>query len=91
MAMAWEVTAVRYATLVQPRRGAYYRFEAYGEADAEIPMDYFFWVLRSGGRTIVVDTGFDPEAGARRGRTVPVPSASRRSAARHRSRAGSTS
>ncbi len=69
----WEIVAVRYATLVQPKSRAYYRFEAYGEPDVDIPMDYFFWVLRSGARTIVIDTGFDPVAGARRGRTCHCP------------------
>jgi glyoxylase-like metal-dependent hydrolase (beta-lactamase superfamily II) len=36
-------------------------------------MDYFFWVLRDGASAIVVDTGFHPEAGARRGRTTLCP------------------
>jgi glyoxylase-like metal-dependent hydrolase (beta-lactamase superfamily II) len=69
----WEIVAIRYATLIQPKSRAYYRFESYGEPDADIPMDYFFWVLRSDAHTIVVDTGFDPAAGARRGRTCLCP------------------
>ena len=32
-------------------------------------MDYFFWILRGGDRTVVVDTGFEPSCGKRRGRT----------------------
>src|SRR5262245_38125419 len=36
-------------------------------------MDYFFWVLRDGERTVLVDTGFDLSAGARRGRTCLCP------------------
>src|SRR5512132_263919 len=51
----------------------YYRWSSYGESDAEIGMDYFFWVLRNGAATIVVDTGFHPESGARRGRTCLCP------------------
>ncbi len=41
-------------------------------------MAYYFWVLRRGGETILVDTGFDPAVGARRGRTCLLPAASRR-------------
>jgi glyoxylase-like metal-dependent hydrolase (beta-lactamase superfamily II) len=36
-------------------------------------MAYYFWVLRRDGETILVDTGFDPAAAARRGRTCVVP------------------
>ena len=36
-------------------------------------MDYFFYLLRDGAELIVVDTGFDPAAAARRGRTCLVP------------------
>ena len=66
---AWDVVAVRYATLKSTRETLYYRWFSYGEPDGEQVMDYFFYVLRGGGRTIVVDCGFDPVAGARRGRT----------------------
>jgi glyoxylase-like metal-dependent hydrolase (beta-lactamase superfamily II) len=65
----WEVTAVRYATLASTREELYYRWAAYGEPDGPQSMDYFFYLLRQGDRTIVVDSGFDPVAGARRGRT----------------------
>ena len=61
--------AVRYATLHAPKSDLFYRYGAYGEPDAEVEMAYYFWLLRAGGETIVVDTGFDPAAGARRGRT----------------------
>jgi glyoxylase-like metal-dependent hydrolase (beta-lactamase superfamily II) len=36
-------------------------------------MDYFFWVLQEGARTVLVDTGFDPTVGRRRGRTCLCP------------------
>ena len=36
-------------------------------------MDYFFYVLRRGEQTILVDVGFDPVVGERRGRTVLHP------------------
>jgi glyoxylase-like metal-dependent hydrolase (beta-lactamase superfamily II) len=65
----WDVVAVRYATLLSTRTALYHRWSSYGEPDGEQAMDYFFYVLRSGEATIVVDCGFDPAAGARRGRT----------------------
>jgi glyoxylase-like metal-dependent hydrolase (beta-lactamase superfamily II) len=71
----WDVVAVRYATLQSTRGALYYRWADTGEPDGPQVMDYFFYILRGGGRTIVVDTGFDPVAGARRGReclTEPV-------------------
>ena len=68
-ASTWDVVAVRYATLNSTRGALYYRWADYGEPDGEQVMDYFFYVLRGDGRTIVVDCGFDPVAGARRGRT----------------------
>jgi glyoxylase-like metal-dependent hydrolase (beta-lactamase superfamily II) len=69
----YEVTALRYGTRTTRKSECYYRWSSYGEPDAEIEMDYFFWVLRNGAATIVVDTGFHPESGARRGRTCLCP------------------
>lgn len=65
----YEVTAIRYGTLRAKRSSLFYRYETYGEPDAEVEMAYYFWLLRGGGQTILVDTGFDPEVGRRRGRT----------------------
>jgi glyoxylase-like metal-dependent hydrolase (beta-lactamase superfamily II) len=72
-AVHYEVLAVRYGLLRAPKSHLYHRYEAYGEPDAEIEMAYYFWVLRGGGETILVDTGFDPAVGARRGRTCLCP------------------
>ena len=69
----YEVAALRYGTRRTRKSECYYRWSSYGEPDAEIGMDYFFWVLRNGDSTIVVDTGFHPESGARRGRTCLCP------------------
>jgi glyoxylase-like metal-dependent hydrolase (beta-lactamase superfamily II) len=69
---AYEVTAIRYGSLRAPKSELFHRFEAYGEPDAEIEMAYFFWLLRGGGRTVLVDTGFDPAVAARRGRSCEV-------------------
>ena len=68
-ATVYEVTAVRYGTLRSRKSELYYRYAAYGEPDAEASMAYYFWVLRTGSTTVLVDTGFSPEAAARRGRT----------------------
>jgi glyoxylase-like metal-dependent hydrolase (beta-lactamase superfamily II) len=65
-----EILAVRYATLLTRKSALYYRYHEYGEPDAESRMDYFFWVLRRGDETVLVDTGFGPAAGARRGREL---------------------
>lgn len=67
-----EVVAIRYGTLQTTLAGAFFGFEAYGEEDAPLRMDYYFWLVRRGGRTIVVDTGFDPEVGRARGRTCLI-------------------
>lgn len=66
----YEVLAVRYGTRLTDRRDTYLGFEIYHEANAELTMDYYFWVVRNRHRTYLVDCGFDPEVGARRGRTT---------------------
>jgi glyoxylase-like metal-dependent hydrolase (beta-lactamase superfamily II) len=38
-----------------------------------MPMDFFIWVLIGGGRTILVDTGFDKSEGGKRGRELVLP------------------
>lgn len=69
----YEVLAVRYGTLETTRSALYAGYEAYGQPDGPFVMDYYFWVLRSGVRTVLVDTGFHVEVGIRRGRTVTCP------------------
>jgi len=69
----FEVVAVRYATRETRKSECFYRYASYGEPDEPLVMDYFFWLLRDGGRAVVVDTGFDPSVGERRGRTCLVP------------------
>jgi glyoxylase-like metal-dependent hydrolase (beta-lactamase superfamily II) len=72
MTEPWTVVAARYGTLETTLSEAYYRWEAYGEPDGPARLDYFFWVLESPTETILVDTGFHPDAGARRGRTTLI-------------------
>lgn len=71
-ALAYEVTAVRYGSLRSTRGELYHRWGSYGDPDGKVEMAYYFWLLQSGERTVLVDTGFDPAAGARRGRTCLV-------------------
>jgi glyoxylase-like metal-dependent hydrolase (beta-lactamase superfamily II) len=75
MTSSYEVLAVRYATRDCRSSDVFLNFPVYGEPDAEMVMDYFFWVVRGNGRVVVVDTGFTPEVGEPRGRrmTCPVP------------------
>jgi glyoxylase-like metal-dependent hydrolase (beta-lactamase superfamily II) len=75
MTNSYEVLAVRYATRQTRAAEVFLNFHTYGAADYDLVMDYFFWVVRNRDRTIVVDTGFTPEVGEPRGRsmTCPVP------------------
>jgi glyoxylase-like metal-dependent hydrolase (beta-lactamase superfamily II) len=63
-----EVLAVRYGNRTTTRAQSFLNFHQYGEPDADIEIDYFFWVVRDGAGTILVDTGFAPAAGDRRRR-----------------------
>jgi glyoxylase-like metal-dependent hydrolase (beta-lactamase superfamily II) len=69
----WEAIALRYGTRMTTRAAVYHEYEQHGEPDAPLGMDYFFWFLRSAVGTILVDSGFDGEVGARRGRTTVCP------------------
>jgi len=72
MKTGYEVLAVRYGARTASKSDSYLNFHVYGEPDAEFPMDYYFWVVRDGERTILFDCGFGAEAGRRRGRTLLV-------------------
>ena len=63
-----EVLAVKYGHRVTTRAESYLNFHLYGEPDADLDIDYYFWVVRDGGGVVLVDTGFAPEAGDRRRR-----------------------
>jgi len=65
---AREVLAVKYGHRVTTRAESYLNFHLYGEPDADLDIDYFFWVIRDGTDVFLVDTGFAPEAGDRRRR-----------------------
>ncbi len=66
----WNVYALRYAT---HQRMAHENFLHADAHDVPMPIDFFVWALQSQGETIVVDTGFSPESGAKRGRKTLIP------------------
>jgi glyoxylase-like metal-dependent hydrolase (beta-lactamase superfamily II) len=69
----WDVVALRYATRETRKSECYLDYRSYGEPDEPLRMDYFFYLLRSDTQTVLVDVGFDPVVGARRGRTCLFP------------------
>jgi glyoxylase-like metal-dependent hydrolase (beta-lactamase superfamily II) len=62
----YELFAIRYATR-DARRAAH--FIGGDPHDGPMPMDYFVWVARGGGRTFVIDTGFNADVSQKRQRT----------------------
>lgn len=61
----YEVYAIKYA---HHERNASENFIGGDAHDGPMPLDYFVWLVRGGGREIVVDTGFSAATAARRGR-----------------------
>lgn len=62
--------AVGVGTRDTHRSDVYLNYHLYGQDDGPAVVDYFFWIVRNNERVIIVDTGFGPEAGARRGRQL---------------------
>lgn len=60
-----EIYALRYATRGALRSNHFIGGDPH---DGPMPMDYFVWLVRSGQRTIVIDTGFTQEIAAQRKR-----------------------
>jgi glyoxylase-like metal-dependent hydrolase (beta-lactamase superfamily II) len=65
---SWQVHALKYADRDARVRGD--SFILADNHDAPHPMDYYIWVLRRGGRTILVDTGYDGAEATLRGRPI---------------------
>ena len=63
-----EVLAVKFGQRVTSRAESYLNFHLYGEPDADLDIDYYFWVIRDAAGVFLVDTGFAPEVGDRRRR-----------------------
>ena len=70
MSDQYEVLAVRYGTRQARAAEVFLNYHAYHEPDRPLQMDYFFWVARNPARSVVIDTGFSPAAGAARDRTM---------------------
>lgn len=68
----YEVVIVKYGTRETTRSDVFLNYPVYGEPDAPIAMDYFFWLIRGQEQTIVVDTGFSQAGGVRRNRVMLV-------------------
>lgn len=66
-AVAWQVFAVRYATLPSRRSAVF--LDGAPHDDGAQSLDYYVWALQAPGRCIVVDTGCRREVAERRGRT----------------------
>ena len=63
----FEIFALRYATYDKRKRSE--NFLLADEHDTGLmPLDYYVWLLKSPDRTILVDTGFNPEEAADRNR-----------------------
>jgi glyoxylase-like metal-dependent hydrolase (beta-lactamase superfamily II) len=61
----YEVYAIKYA---HHARRASENFIGGDPHDGPMPLDYFVWLIRGGGRDIVVDTGFSAAMAKKRGR-----------------------
>jgi len=64
----YEVYALRYATRASRKSQEYFRYDLYGCPDDAQRTDYFFWLLRNGDRTVLVDCGFDKARGLAKSR-----------------------
>lgn len=64
----YDVFGLRYYSRSATKADEYFRYGLYGEPDQEIGMDYFFWLVRNGDHTVLVDCGFHGERAAALGR-----------------------
>jgi glyoxylase-like metal-dependent hydrolase (beta-lactamase superfamily II) len=70
---SYEAYALRFATTTLQKAGRYHRYASYGEPDADVPLDFYFWLVRNEDRVVLVDTGFGHERGAVLGYHHDVP------------------
>lgn len=70
MSETYEVYAIKYA---RHERTARDNFIGGDPHDGPMPLDYYVWAVVGEDRTFVVDTGFDRDAAARRGRQLLRP------------------
>lgn len=67
----WQITAFKYAERNARTRKDSFIFDDDHAAPHE--MDYYVWLLESGGRRILVDTGYDHSEAASRDRPIETP------------------
>lgn len=73
----WEVFALRYATAARRRIDSFINHDLH---DGPMQIDFFVWLLKRGDDLMLIDTGFNAQEGARRGRQLlrcPVTSLAR--------------
>jgi len=68
----YEVIAVRYGDLATSRSDVFLNYSDYREPDGPEQLAYYFWIARNDVRTFLLDTGFSPAVGARRGRRTHI-------------------
>lgn len=66
----YEILALRYAHL---ERTSVHNFVGGDDHATPMPLDYFVWLVRGNGRTLLIDTGFDEAAARSRGRQLTRP------------------
>src|SRR6202022_3090155 len=71
MGNAYEIYAIRYATM-SPRTPHLNFLSPDPHETAASDLDYFVWLIRGGGRDILVDTGFNAAEGLARNRTLTL-------------------
>src|ERR1700739_2690633 len=70
MGNAYEIYAIRYATMQRTPHMNFLSPDPH-ETTAQ-DLDYFVWLIRGGGRDIVVDTGFNAAEAKARNRTLTL-------------------
>jgi len=71
MGNAYEIYALRYATM-SPRTPSMNFLQPDPHDSAAQDLDYFVWLIRGGGRDILVDTGFNAEEASARARKLTL-------------------
>src|SRR5215510_11882571 len=71
MGNAYEIYALRYATMT-PRTPNMNFLQPDPHDSAAADLDYFVWLIRGGGRDILVDTGFNAEEAKARSRKLTL-------------------
>src|SRR4030088_394457 len=71
MGNVYEIYALRYATMSPRTPHLNYLLPDPHETTAQ-DLDYFVWLIRGGGRDILVDTGFNAEEAGLRGRKLTL-------------------